>query len=169
MSARRRGRGRPKPTYKWSGINWQNIAVTTNGVILVLVSGVEVERHGKVVCKAVRGWVNFHHTDTDAGNGISRYGAKLGVYNINDAQTITDDVDSQDTDEEDIAKRHLWMDSGFFKADATNLSSVNRVEIFVKAGIILGDPKQELMLLCNNSAANRVRTTGYLRALLQLP
>ena len=169
MSVRRRSRGRAKPTYKWSGLQWENIAVSANGVALILVGGVEIERYGKCTVQAIRGGMTFHNTDSDAAGGVVRVGAKIGVYNVNDAGTLTDDVAGLDTHEEDISKRQLWTYTDFFRASATNLTVERRVEVYVKAGIILGDAKSELMLVANSSVVNRVRVTGYLRALIRLP
>ncbi len=174
--APRRGRGRPggfskpKPTFKWSGLQVGSTDVPTTGVAFVLVGGVEIERYGKCTVMGVRGWMEFANSDSDAANGVVRANAKLMKLQINDAGTLTGDDQAIDTNEEDIAKRQLWTYQSILTkqlADGLTHRRVQSVEVRVK--VVLGHPKEELVMLCDSSASNRLQVNLYLRALLKLP
>ncbi len=163
------GRGRSKPTYKWTGLQWSPTDVGTAGVAFVLAGGVEVERYGKCTVERVRGFIRCANTDSDSLNGVARLGLKMMALEINDAGTKTGDDSGLDTDEEDIAKRQLWTYYTVLEPEEDAYNDVVRIEIDVKVRIFLMHPKQELMLLADCAVNDRLRVDGYLRVLLKLP
>ena len=90
---------------------------------------------------------------------------------VNDAGTLTGDDQGIDSHEEDIAKRQLWMSSGTIFEEVPAAMGVREVNFIINVNvkIILGHPKQELIMLLDSSANSRLQTTGYLRVLLKLP
>ncbi len=169
--SRSRGRSRPsKPTYKWSGLQVGSTDVPITGVAFVLVGGTEIERYGKCTVVAVRGFVEVANGDTDSANGVVRFGLKLMKLPIDDAGLLTGDDQGLDSDEEDIAKRQLWSWHGLLDKRLADGNTQRRVqEVYVKVGVILGHPKEELILLLDASVGNRLQANCGLRVLLKLP
>lgn len=168
---KRRGRGRSGTQRQtvWRGVQFENIAVpAATDTFLVIVQQSDVEKYGKVTVVNIKGGMTFHNTDSDAAGGVVRVGAKILKWRVDDAANITDDVSGRDTDQEDIEQRQLWTYMDFFRASSANLVVNRRVEISLKAMIVLGAEKEELGIVMTSSVVNRIRVTGYVRALCLL-
>ena len=168
---RRRSRAtKSKPTYKWSGLQAGSTDVSTSGTAFVLVGGTEVEQYGKCTVVSVRGTLEVANSDSDAANGVVKYGIKLMKLNINDAGTITDDAFGIDSHEEDIAKRQLWTQHGVLTKQLAD-GATHRRQFILNVGVfvILANPKEELIMLLDAGNADRLQANCYLRVLLKLP
>ncbi len=153
-----RGKGR-RGTY-WDGIQLPRTAVTTAGLVLVLVDTTAQEFMPSTLVR-VRGQLSF----TPSADTINEVRAKMLYVEVNDAQAMTGDHAAIDTHEEDIAARQLWAAQHAQPASA--LRAVNNIEIDVKAKLkLVPSGKMLLVLLIQATTATRTDVTANLRCLL---
>lgn len=157
---RRGNRGAKRRGYYWDGIQLPRTAVTTAGLVLVLVDTTAQEFMPATLVR-VRGELTF----TPSADTINECRAKMLYVEVNDAQTMTGDHSAIDTHEEDIAMRQLW--SGQHAQPASANRTVTHIPIDVKAKLKLQPSgKMLLVMLIEAATATRTDVLANLRCLL---
>ncbi len=166
--ARKRGRSsgrKAKREGQWGGIQFPQTNVVTAGNFFDFANNLGTEERDRT-CVTVRGWLQFANSGSDSATAGVEFAAKMVKANLNDALTITDDVQAIDTSLEDIQQRQLWTMHGQLFARGTNNQMQDiMVEINVKVKIRLpARSKTAFGLLVDASVVNRLQVNGYLRA-----
>ncbi len=162
MTRRRTGRGgrRPPVSYRWTGVQASNIALSSTDTAVVLLDDIDINEAGTLV--RIRGHLIWEAI-TATGNLLR---AKLLYMEINDAAAITGDHSASDTSREDIAARILWEHT--WVQSAINTEPAVDVEIDVKAKMRLRLGEKFVMaLLLFATSASRSRASLNMRALIQ--